>query len=206
MKRPIKITAKKNSSGQFEFDMNEGSGPDTEILVFNKTKDGIPATDHYDVEFTLHNTNTNLAFVTDTTRVMNLSKGSDKHLPKCPTTQSPGSDGQFSVTNVTATTLNVENKDNYDCFYRFAINFVDQDNGNAPVQYDPIWGNQNGGNPTFNFAVAPISSLSGAVTGLLVTLLNPAATTMTYIWGAVIGAAVGFVANLLFKSRSAPYA
>lgn len=204
MIRPVKITARKNN-GVFEFDMNEGNGPDTEILVFNKTKDGIPKSEYYDVEFTLQNTNTNLAFVTDRARVMNLSKGSDKHLPKCPRTQSPGGDGQFSVTNVTATTLNVENKDDHDCFYRFAINFEDRDNSNAPVQFDPIWGNQNGGGGGFSFdlAASPDSIVSGTAAGLLVTLLNPAATIMTYVLGAVIGAVVGMVANLLFKTRRA---
>jgi hypothetical protein len=210
MKRDVTITADKNSSGKIEFEMSDG-GPDTEILVFNKTKDGMPKAEFYDVVFTLKNRpGTNLAFVTDADRVMHVAKGSAKHLPKCnKATTAPAANGQLKVTSVTADTLKVTNKDEDECFYKFVLNFVDRDNGNAPVPFDPIWGNQNGGGGGGGFVAdivaSPDSALGGAAGGLLVTLLlNPAATTMTYVWGAVIGAAVGIVAKVLFKARSAP--
>lgn len=172
MNRNVRITVKKNSQGEFEFEMKEGGGPDTEILVFNKTKDGIPKSEFYDVVFTLVNQGTNLAFVTDPGSVMFLSKGSDKHLPKCPKSQSPTSDGQFSVISVTDSVLTVQNKDDYDCFYKFALNFVDRDNNNAPVAFDPIWGNQNGGGGGFQL-ISPTTStfVGGMALGILLTVV-----------------------------------
>lgn len=208
MRRDVTITADKNSSGKIEFEMSDG-GPDTEILVFNKTKDGIPKSEFYEVVFTLKNKpGTNLAFVTDPDQVMHVAKGSGKHLPKCnKATTAPAQNGQLEVTSVTANELKVTNKDEDECFYKFVLNFVDRDNGNAPVPFDPIWGNQNGGGGGFvnSIVASPDSTLGGAAGGMLATLLlNPQATVMAYVWAAAIGAAAGIAAKLLFKARSAP--
>lgn len=164
MRRNVTITADKNSSGQVEFEMSDG-GPDTEILVFNKTKDGIPKSEFYDVVFTLNNKpGTNLAFVTDMNRVMHVAKGSGKHLPKCnKATSAPSANGQLQVTSVTATELKVTNKDEDECFYKFVLNFVDLNNGNAPVAFDPIWGNQNGGGGGFQLISPTTSTFVGGM-------------------------------------------
>lgn len=173
MKRDVTITAKKNSGGEIEFEMSDG-GPDTEILVFNKDKDGIPKSEFYEVVFTLDNRpGTNLAFVTDKDRVMHVAKGSNKHLPKCnKATSAPANNGQLEVTNVTADELRVTNKDEDECFYKFVLHFVDRDNGNAPVAFDPIWGNQNGGGGGLQLTIANTSTfLGGAALGVLLTVI-----------------------------------
>lgn len=173
MRRDVTITADKNSSGQFEFEMSDG-GPDTEILVFNKDKDGIPKSEFYDVVFTLKNKpGTKLAFVTDKDKVMHVAKGSGKHLPKCNKAISgPSPNGQLEVTSVTAEELRVINKDEDECFYKFVLNFVDLNNGNAPVAFDPIWGNQNGGGGTFQLASGSTSTfIGGAALGILLTVV-----------------------------------
>jgi len=182
MNRKVKIEASRNANGEIEFEMKEGGGPDTEILVFNKNKDNIPKSEFYEVEFELknqtatpQNPGTNLEFVTppNPVPVMFLSKGSDKHLPKCPKGPSSTSDGQISVTGVTPTKLTVQNKDENECFYKFVLNFVDRDNNNQIVAFDPIWGNQNGGRSLIQSATtaAFIGAAGGAAIGALFTIM-----------------------------------
>lgn len=208
MKRDVTITARKNSSGQIEFDMTEGNGPDTEILVFNKTKDNIPKSEFYEVVFKLENKQgANLAFVQDVDNVMHVAQGSGKHLPKCDkATSGPSKNGQLEVTSVTASELKVTNKDEDECFYKFVLHFVDQTNGSA-VAFDPIWGNQNGGGGgggiSSMIASSTDSMLGGAASGLLATwLFNPQAPVMTYVWVVVVGGIVGIAASMLFGRRS----
>lgn len=183
MNRTVKIYASRNANGEIEFEMKEGGGggPDTEILVFNKNKDGIPKSEYYEVEFELRNQNstpqnpgTNLEFVTppNPVPVMFLSKGSDKHLPKCPKGPSANNDGQITVAGVTPTTLTVQNKDDFDCFYKFVLNFVDKDNGNQIVAFDPIWGNQNGGRTSIQLASpATVGFVVGAGIGAILAMM-----------------------------------
>jgi hypothetical protein len=144
MKRDVTIKAKKVGNN-IEFDMVE-KNQDTEILVFNKTNDNMKKTDHYDIDFVLQNVSgANLEFVQVPDDVIYISKGSDTHLPKCPKNSSGNGQTNFTVTSVTATTLSVHNPDDDICFYKFALRFIDKDNGGAIKTFDPIFGNQNGG-------------------------------------------------------------
>lgn len=128
--------------GALEFEMKEGNQY-TEMLVFNKTKDNMPKGEEYRIDFTLDDkSGRGLKF--NQTNPIYIGKGSDKHVPKCPKNGNVGSSNDFTVIQpVTDTTLSVQNKDNDECFYKFALNFVD--GTGAPHMFDPIFGNQNGG-------------------------------------------------------------
>src|SRR5688572_28323417 len=110
--------------GNIEFEMKEGNQY-TEMLVFNKTKDKIPPTENYTIIFTLDdNTGKGLKF--NQTNPIYIGKGSDKHVPKCPKNGNAGSSTDFAVVQpVKDSELTVRNQDNDECFYKFALNFVD---------------------------------------------------------------------------------
>ena len=144
MNRDVVIKARQ-AGNEIEFDMIEGN-LDTEILVFNKTKDNMKKTDQYDIQFRLVNEGgANLSFVQPPGDVIYISKGSDTHLPRCPRNANGNPNTPFTVTSVTPTTLTVHNPDDDICFYKFALRFTDANDNNAIKTFDPIFGNQNGG-------------------------------------------------------------
>jgi hypothetical protein len=146
-RRPVTIRAFRQPSGKIDFDMIE-NGVATDTLIFNKDHDNMPKSDDYDIEYTLLNDGVNLAFVNQQNRpgepVIFIAQGSATHLPDCPTGPSTTPIKEFTVGNPTDTTLKVKNKDETVCLYKFVLRFVDRDTGEI-VEYDPIWGNQNGG-------------------------------------------------------------
>lgn len=173
--RAVTIKASRKPSGKFDFDMIE-DGVVTELLVFNKSNDGLPKTDDYDIDFTLQNDpGVNLAFVTQQSKpgepVIFIAKGTATTLPKCPKGPSTTPVGQFTVGNPTDTTLKVKNKDDDVCFYKFVLRFVDRDTGNI-VEFDPIWGNQNGGGGGFQL-ISPATGtfLGGTAFGIVLTIV-----------------------------------
>ena len=202
------------------FSMDDGKGSTNE-LVFNKTKDGMPKKDNYTIKFKLKNQDG---------AALRFSKLIDKVMWAKPvalvTDPCPNSDcymnGIFYVDPTSAIKdheLTVINTDPDVQLFKFAFNFLppgkeDPLPDNEYAYYDPIGNNQNGGRPlAFNVASSPAFIGGGAVAGVLVTmLLNNEATMMTYVWGALIGAVIGYVAGLfLGKSggesvRSAPHA
>jgi hypothetical protein len=113
-------------------------------LVFNKNNDNMKKADSYDIKFTLVNTDElQLEFLQDTQHVMWVAKGSKASPPGCP--KNHVTDPEFTVTGVTANTLDVTNTDKDECKFKFVLNFIDTGNNNKAVQYDPIYDNQNGG-------------------------------------------------------------
>src|SRR5688572_23031401 len=78
-----------------EFEMEEGNQY-TEMLVFNKTKDKLPKTDDYRINFTLNDTTGRGLKFTQASPIY-IGKGSDKHVPKCPKNGSVGSNNDFTV-------------------------------------------------------------------------------------------------------------
>lgn len=208
--RPVTIESYRDAAGAIKFQMKE-NGIETDLLVFNKTSDGMKKNDEYDIEFTLVNgQGCDVEFVTDANSpgqpVMYIAQGSATYCPPCPTGPSTTPIKAFTTGKPTATALTVKNKDDDICYYKFVLRFYDKGTGTI-VEYDPIYGNQDGGSgPLMMLSPTATSTFSGTAAGLAVTLLNPAATVMTYVLGAVIGTAVGYVAGLLFRARSAPYA
>ncbi|WP_309662006.1 hypothetical protein [Sphingomonas sp.] len=152
--RPVTINSHQDSHGKITFDMVEDS-KNTDTLVFNKTKDNMKKTENYDIHFTLvNNDGLKLAFVQDMNDVMWVAKGSKSSPPGCPVSHI--SDPEFTVTGVTAATLDVTNTDLDECKFKFVLNFIDTGNHNKAVQFDPIYDNQNGG-------FKPLNTLSSYV-------------------------------------------
>lgn len=147
-RRPVTIRAFRKPNGEIDFDMIE-NGVATDILIFNKDNDDMPKSDDYDIEYTLRNDpGVNLAFVNRQNRpgepVIFIAEGTATHIPDCPKEPSATPIRDFTVGNPTDTTLKVKNRDERVCFYKFVLRFVDRDTDQI-VEYDPIWGNQNGG-------------------------------------------------------------
>lgn len=191
----VKIIAKKDATGKITFEMEEGNRY-TEILVFNKSKDKIPKSDFYLITFTLDDT-TGDGLRFDANDPMFLSKGSDKHIPQCPKNGTVGNPQGFAsaVDPNNDKILKVTNFDMDECFYKFALNF--KDNAGNPHQFDPIYGNQNGGqNPLFASALA-IGFLCGAAGGAAASTLSAAATATSVLAAAAIGAVVGIIIALI---------
>lgn len=174
MVQPRKVTIKATKNGsKIDFEMEE-NGHYTELLLFNKDLDKIKKNESYQITFTLDNDNgANLEFVQDRGDVMYVLKGSNSSVPKCPKNANGNSQTPFTVSNVTATTLTVDNPDDDVCFYKFALRFIDKNNGNAIVTFDPIYGNQNGGltlqQNSFSTGVAFVG---GAALGSLITMMS----------------------------------
>lgn len=159
--RPVTIESFKTAQGKIDFKMLEGT-KETDTLVFNKTKDKMKKDESYDIKFTLVNTDgLQLQFKQDLQEVMWVAKGNKTSPPGCPNNRV--SDPEFTVTAVTATTLDVTNTDKDECKFKFVLNFIDTASNNKAVQFDPIYDNQNGG-----FQRSPTVSTSAIVGGLAV--------------------------------------
>ena len=79
--RAVTVTSSKDTSGKISFEMVE-DGKKTDTLVFDKTKDNMKKSEHYDIQFTLVNTDgLKLEFLQDTKHVMWVAKG-DKSSPR----------------------------------------------------------------------------------------------------------------------------
>jgi hypothetical protein len=141
--RPVTIKSFKDTHGKIDFEMLDGTQK-TDTLVFNKTKDNMKKDEFYDIQFTLVNTDgLKLEFKQDVQDVMWVAKGNKSSPPGCPKNQV--GDAEFTVTNVTANTLDVTNTDLDECKFKFVLNFIDTGNHNKAEQFDPIYENQNGG-------------------------------------------------------------
>jgi hypothetical protein len=141
--RPVTINSYKDSHGKISFDMVE-DGKKTDTLVFDKTKDNMKKSENYDIQYTLvNNDGLLLEFKQDMLDVMWVAKGNKSSPPGCP--KNHVGDPEFTVTNVTATTLDVTNTDQDECKFKFVLNFIDTGNHNKAEQFDPIYENQNGG-------------------------------------------------------------
>lgn len=141
--RPVTINSRKDPQGKIYFDMEE-DGKKTDTLVFNKTKDNMKKSENYDLEFKLVNHDSlKLEFKQDVQDVMWVAKGNKSSPPACPKNQA--NDAEFTVTSVTASTLDVTNTDVNECKFKFVLNFIDTGNHNKAEQFDPIYDNQNGG-------------------------------------------------------------
>jgi hypothetical protein len=163
--RPITIRSFKDSHGKIDFEMIEGNQK-TDTLVFNKTNDNMKKDDSYDITFTLVNTDgLQLEFLQDTNEVMWVAKGNKSSPPGCP--QNHVTDPEFTVTGVTADTLDVTNTDKDVCKFKFVLNFIDTGNHNKAEQYDPIYDNQNGGSRRSFISSSAIVGGVAAVAGVL---------------------------------------
>lgn len=205
--------------GHYSFTMDEGKGA-TDELTFNKNDDGLWRWENYRVTFTLVNEEgANLKFSKDLAKVL-WAEPTTLPDPPCPTSQQM--DGIFWVkhrNDIEDLTLVVTNKDRTKQRFMFAMNFLPAGENDGPsanyVLYDPIGNNENGGWPrsfTSISAATGSATAAGAALGAVATmLLNPAATTMNYVWGAVIGAIIGYGIGLVLgkpsadAARSAPH-
>lgn len=167
----VTIKATRNASGEIEFEMEYKNGA-TDLLVFDKSRDGMKKADGYLINFTLDNgPGVNLAFVSDPDDVMFVRKGSNNHTPKCPRNGAGNGQTPFQVVGpVQATSLSVSNPDADVCFYKFALRFEDRNDGNKIVTFDPIYDNRNGGSTKFA-EYSLVTGLGGAAAGALITML-----------------------------------
>ena len=141
--RAATINSYKDTHGKIYFEMVE-NGSKTNTLSFDKNKDKMKKSENYDLKFTLENHNDlKLEFLQDKVQVMWVAKGTKTAPPACP--PSHVSDPEFTVTSVTASTLDVTNTDLDECQYKFVLNFIDTGNNNKAEQFDPIYDNKNGG-------------------------------------------------------------
>lgn len=193
----VDIVATKDAAGKIIFRMEEGNRY-TEILVFNKTKDRLPKNDFYVIKFTLDD-QTGDGLIFDTAGPMFLSKGSDKHVPQCPKNGTVGNPQGFAsaVDPNNSKILTVTNFDMDECFYKFALNF--KDSAGNRHQFDPIYGNQDGGQSPI-YASVVTGLFCGAVAGAASMALTAAATAPSVLAGAGIGALVGVIAAVILGS------
>lgn len=145
----IYVEPDKNSANGYKFSMEDG-GVNTQRLVFNKKHDNMKKTEHYDVQFKLHNKmGADLCFSAKTDIVMWVKKVANESDP-CPDSPCflPGEffvnkfDKQDNSIYVTNTDMVVET-------LAFAFNFFKQGEVEGPqtkyICFDPIGSNQNSG-------------------------------------------------------------
>ena len=195
----VTIVAEMNN-GKIDFHM-EQRNQYTEILVFNKTKDGMKKADNYLIDFTLDDrSGAGLGF--NTQNPIYISKGSDKHLPKCPMNGSVGGPNEFSVIGTpTSTKLTVQNDDMNECFYKFVLNF--QDSSGKRHVFDPIFGNQNGGFGFVSRSLITTGVVTGAGTAAAISLVSASAAATPLLMNVLIGAVVGLVVAVAVKALGA---
>lgn len=166
---PVTIKSFKNTQGKIDFEMLEGTKK-TDTLVFNKNNDNMHKDDSYEIQFTLVNTDgLQLQFKQDKLDVMWVAKGTKTSPPGCPNNKV--SDPEFTVTAVTASTLDVTNTDKDECKFKFVLNFIDTANHNKAVQFDPIYDNQNGGRRSVSSSVV-IGGLAVAAALLVLAVVT----------------------------------
>jgi len=216
----VKPNPDPNGKEPYLFSMDDGKGATNE-LVFNKSNDNMPKSEHYKIKFKLKNKEgAQLRFSQLATKVM-WAKPVALVTDPCPDSDCY-MDGVFYVdpdATIKDHEVTVINTDPSVQLFKFGFNFLPPGESDPPpsgyIYYDPIGNNQNGGFPISksSLAPAPLYVGAGAVAGVLVTLLvNNEATVMTYLSGAVIGGLVGYVAGLLLGRsgvgavRSAPHA
>lgn len=148
MNRNVTIKPFRTATGKIDFKMFEGNSTQpTDTLEFDKNKNGMKKSEFYDIHFKLDNaSDTNLIFLDDPNNkdeCMWVAKGSKHAPPACPPGQM--THGEFTIKSISDLKLVVENKDLDECKYKFVLCFVDKDDGNRIVRYDPIYDNKNGG-------------------------------------------------------------
>lgn len=86
-----------------------------------------------------------LRFLKDPDEVMWVKAGSEHSAPACPNNSSKES--EFEIVSVNDETLMVSNLNSQKCKHKFVLNFMGKkpDGSTGLIQYDPIWGNTNGG-------------------------------------------------------------
>lgn len=134
----------------YAFRMEEG-GLKTSRLVFDKHQDDMPKSDHYRIEFKLHNTKgAKLRFSRIKENVLWATEVVDPKGDECPPAGS-SFEGLYvdPATYPQDRVLEVINTDMEKQFFAFALNFVEEGEDEGPgtryVCYDPIGENRNGG-------------------------------------------------------------
>lgn len=111
----------------------------------------------------------------------------------------------FEATSVSSDfrTLTVSNPNRNVERFAFTLRFTKNPQQGNCIDWDPIGNDMNGPRSFASLSPATMGGAAiGAAIGALATvLLNPAAEAMTYVWGVVIGAIVGY-AGSLFLGRS----
>jgi hypothetical protein len=148
--RTIVIKAYKDGSAPdgYRFEMLPTGKPHTTTLTFNKDHDGMKKSQKYKVKFSLMNDNAtgaDLRFIRDDKEVMWVSKGTPTDPGPCPVVTIH--DPEFEVKTVEDYYLEITNKDDAICQYKFVLNFVGVNSAGktALIPFDPIWDNKNGG-------------------------------------------------------------
>lgn len=129
----------------------EEDGLQTSRLVFDKRKDNMPKSEHYKIEFKLHNTKgAKLRFSWNKEIVLWATEVFDPKGDECPP---PGSKFEGLYVDPTVypqdRVLTVINTNMSEQFFAFALNFVpegtDEGRDTQYICYDPIGENRNGG-------------------------------------------------------------
>lgn len=142
----IRATEDSSKSGGVKFEMFEhGTKVPDETIACHKS-DAMKKDDHHLVAFQLQaDHGLDLRFLKDRDEVMWVKTGNPSSAPACP--QKSAKDPDFAIDGVTDKKLVVKNLNTRAGKHRFVLNFIGTrpDGTTGLIQYDPIWGNANGG-------------------------------------------------------------
>jgi hypothetical protein len=143
-RRTITIEATPGAqSGEIDWRMiSNGSPVPNEVISCSKSGTMKKDTDHHEVTFELKPSHgLKLSFLKDPDNVMWVQPGTN-----CP--KNPAADRDFEIESVTDDRLVVRNYNRRKCDHKFTLNFLGKSPGESDtrlIQYDPGWGNGNGG-------------------------------------------------------------
>lgn len=141
-KRKIDVVAKKKTGGGYSFEMFEKVGGNpikrTE-LIFDKAADDVYKLGWYKVEFKLVAEDSDLKFHEDEAEVFWIGVAGKDGCPAPYCQHHP-----ITATRQGDSKIVVRNPDRQHETLAFALGFQDGDDP-APIRYDPVWGNKNGG-------------------------------------------------------------
>lgn len=151
----------------YDFWMDVG-GTKKSTLSFDKTKDKMKKSEHYDVVFTLHNEDGADLVFSKLSNIVTWAAATDGPTGACPPANSnfPG----WSVdpdTPITDYSLSVINTDDTEQYFSFCLNFVPKGTIEGPntiyIPYDPIGDNKDGGSSSHFSSAAVIAAIVAAV-------------------------------------------
>lgn len=119
--------------------------PDSDVLVFNKSRNNMPKQDFYLIEFDLQDhSGLGLSFEPNPMNAFWVAMGDSNSAPPCPTRPSYCDTVYATSADSNGTKLTVRNDDMDIEMFSFSLGFVSSVDG-GHYRYDPGGSNQNGG-------------------------------------------------------------
>ena len=152
----VELVASRNAANAIVFDVGSANGLNPtktstgkDKFRFNKNSNNMNQSDVYLVQYVLTNAAAfNLKFPQNPDDAMWVCQVANEQQANttCQNTQCPVVNEVKAIARLSDNTLLAVNKDPAQAWYVFTLNFEEAGNPNY-VQWDPINGNQNGGNP-----------------------------------------------------------